>query len=230
MSSMPDELSDIASGLKDVPWDVLDKSLKRGEKQAESRDMVIDALNRLGNALQLAADLVSAETSKIIMEYAEVRTSNIESLQSFFARSATRLDEPSLRVLLHEGKVCGELHRIADRLRQPFTWLSASSLSLTDWLRTLGARTNTMAIAIGGLTEGERHYLFGIARHLERARLRAESARTAPVNTSDIEGSRTQLVAAGDEFIAQLQDGRARINSRVIDICSAARHAAKLLH
>jgi hypothetical protein len=114
----------VKNAFEETPWTAISQGLARGERQASSRARVISIINSLCDTLQLAGDLVSTVISKLIVEYSDVRDRkppDPETLRAYFSRVFVQLDEPQLRILLHEGRVCGELHRLADRLKQPFT-------------------------------------------------------------------------------------------------------------
>src|SRR5205823_3421086 len=99
----------------------LSRAIELGEQQATTRDGAIQTINEMCDALQLAADLISKELSACITEFNRLRADDEQVLRGYFERTAVRLSEPSLRLLLHEGTVCGELHKLGDRFRQPFS-------------------------------------------------------------------------------------------------------------
>src|SRR5262245_9744987 len=102
-----DELSGIASQLKEA--------IALGKEQASTRDRVIQTVNEMCDALQLACDLICAKLSSAITEFNRVRWENEEALRDHFERLAQLVSAPSLRDLLREGQVCGELHKVGDR-------------------------------------------------------------------------------------------------------------------
>ncbi len=102
----------------------IDKVLKKREEQADARKGAIRTINEMVDALQLAVDLISKEISSATIEFNTVRWQKEEALQGYFERVASRFSDKPLRLLLHEGKVCGELHALGDRFGQPFSGVS----------------------------------------------------------------------------------------------------------
>ena len=111
----------------------LDEAIKKGEQQAQTRDGVIQTINEMSDALQKASDEINSRLSGSVLEFNCLRDVQDESsLRGYFERTATTYSDPSLRLLLHEGGVCGQLHKVGDRFSQPFSPATASGVSFWE--------------------------------------------------------------------------------------------------
>lgn len=202
----------------------LSKAIAKGEEQATTRDGVIQTINEMCDALQLAADLISKELSAGITEFNRLRQEKEEILRGYFERIAVRLSEPSLRLLLHEGTVCGELHKLGDRFEQPFSKETGSGVSFWQNVKTFFSRSNDMSNVLHGLIEGERDYLRGFSSFLDDARNLAESA------TQVAWGNDAALRTQGENLIQLLREKRAILQRKLFEIRTAADRAISALH
>src|SRR5689334_692051 len=112
MSDKIDYMDFAEDGLKEVSHHAPDllKAFEKGEKQAKTRDGVIQTIDEMCDALQAATDLIAAEISKSIIEFNSFRPNpQAAVLRSYFGRVAAKFSRPALGNLLHEGRVCGEL-------------------------------------------------------------------------------------------------------------------------
>jgi hypothetical protein len=202
----------------------LSKAIAKGEEQATTRDGVIQTINEMCDALQLAADLISKELSAGITEFNRLWQEKEGVLRGYFERLAVRLSEPSLRLLLHEGTVCAELHKLGDRFEQPFSKETISGVSFWQNVRTFFSRSNHMSNVLHGLIEGERDYLRGFSSFLDDARGLAEAATQIP--WGDDHALRNQ----GQNLVQLMRDKRAILQRKLVDIRSAADGAIAALH
>jgi hypothetical protein len=197
--------------------------LERGDQQAETRDAVIATINDLCDGLQAGADLVSKELSSAILEYHALPADVPRSLVGFFERTAARVANPHLRLLLHEGKVCGRLHALGDRFSQPFSPESRSAVSAWQAVCTLFTRSNPMSIAINGITEGEQHYLYEFGEFLNEIRDAAEAG--AALVWQDEAAARKE----GARLVDRMREKRTALQRQILELRGAADEAiAKL--
>ena len=194
---------------------------KLSAAQAGTRGGVIRLLDELTDTLQLACDLVSKEMSTTLAEYNELRGGTDRMRGSFLGRVAVRYSEPSLWILLHEGKVCGQLHTLADRFETPFSKEVLTSIPAWEAIATFFTRTNTMSQALGRLRDGEREYLRDIARFLDDVRLFAEGHRY---------DQGPALEKSCDELAGTLRTKRAALQKAVYALRHAADDCVAQLH
>jgi hypothetical protein len=154
----------------------IDTIIQRGERQADTRAEAIKTILDMCEALQLACDTVAKEITTAIVEFNQIRNESPDALVGYFQRMATKFSEPNLRLLLHENKVCGELHILGDRFRQPFSGQTTGATSIWDNVRSFFTRSTVMSDAISGLYEGELSYLRSIGSFLDDVRDHAECA------------------------------------------------------
>src|SRR5215831_3870545 len=114
----------------------LTKALEKGEEQAATRDGAIQTINEMCDALQLASDLIAKELSASITEFNRIREDKEDVLRAYFERMAIKFSESSMRLMLHEGKVCGELHKLGDRFEQPFSKQTMGGVSFWENIKT----------------------------------------------------------------------------------------------
>ena len=202
----------------------LAKAIAKGEEQATTRDGAIQTINEMCDALQLATDLIAKELSASITEFNRLQGENEGMLHGYFERLALRLSEPSLRLLLHEGTVCGELHKLYDRFEQPFSKQTISGVSLWQNVKTFLSRSNNMTIVLNGLVEGERDYLRGFSSFLNDVRARAEAGTQIPL------GNDAALRAHGQALVQLMRDKRTTLLGKLSDIRVAADGAIAALH
>jgi hypothetical protein len=153
----------------------LKEASKLGEQQATVRDGVIQTINELADSLVLATDLIAKELSATIMEF-QANMMDVGQLRGCCERLAARVSEPQLRLLLHEGKVCGNLHKLGDRFEQPFSYEAMAGMNIWENVTTFFRRSSSMSMALHGLIEGERDYLRAFADFLDEVRTEAEQA------------------------------------------------------
>lgn len=211
LSEISDEVSEIG------------KIIKEGNEQANVRKGSIQTIHEMCDALQLACDLISKELSSSIIEFNSLRKENEEVLRGYFERTAFKFCHESLRLLLHEGKVCGELHALGDRFKQPFTDVTTGGVSFWENVKAFFMRSNSMSIALGGLYEGEMNYLYNMSHYLYEIRDRAEIATSL---TDDVEALRD----AGEELIALMRDKRQVLQDQIRDIKLSADACVEKLH
>lgn len=203
----------------------LNEAIEKGEKQAETRDKVIETINEMCDALQLASDLVSKELSTSIIEFSQVKQGQENLLRGYFERVAIRFSESSLWLLLHEGKVCGELHKVGDRFEQPFSMVAMSSLSLWENVRTFFCRSNNMSNLLHGLIEGEREYLRNLSAFLNEVRNCVEDAiQRIPW------GNDQALKMKGEELIQLMRERRSSLQTKLSEIRVVADAVIAELH
>lgn len=218
-------LDAVAHGLKELKDEIpnIQKAIQQGEKQAETRDGIIDTINEMCDALQLACDLISSEVSKCLIDFNQVNRDSVESLKGFFERTATKFSDPALRVLLHDGKVCGQLHALGDRFCQPFSNESTGALSFWENIRTLLTRSNAMSDALNGLHEGELHYLQSIQDFLREINNMAE---TTALSAAPLD----QMVKEGEALCARLREKREALLDQIREIRIEANACIGQLH
>lgn len=201
----------------------LKNAVELGDKQATVRDGVIQTINELADALVLASDLIAQELSGTVIEF-HTNMMDETLLKGCFKRLAARVSEPSLRLLLHEGKVCGSLHKLGDRFRQPLTYSSMSGLSVWDEVKTFFGRSNSMDIALNGLLEGEQDYLHDLADFLnDVGKLAEEGAGTAWGQEELLKQSALAIIKLVQEKRQTLLD-KAREVRQKADIAIATLH------
>jgi hypothetical protein len=202
----------------------LSKAIAKGEEQATTRDGTIQTINEMCDALQLATDLIARELSAGIMEFNRLQGEREEMLRGYFERIALRLSEPTLRLLLHEGTVCGELHKLGDRFEQPFSKHTIAGVSFWENVKTFLSRSNSMSNVLHGLVEGERDYLRGFSSFLNDVRDRAEAA--TQIRWEDDATLRTH----GQALVQLMRDKRAILLGKLAEIRAAADGAIAALH
>lgn len=211
-----DDLGSIGSSLKDA--------IALGKEQASTRDGVIQTINEMCDALQLAVDLIAKELSASIIEFNRIKQGKEEILRGFFERLAARLSEPQLRLLLHEGQVCSELHKLGDRFETPMSPESIAALSVWEAVKAFFTRSSPMAATLHGLIEGERDYLRDFAAFLDDVRDRAEKA------TFIAWGEASALRQEGDSLIELMREKRTALQKKAANIRKAADTAIETMH
>jgi hypothetical protein len=211
-----DDISSLGSSLKDA--------IALGKEQASTRDGVIQTINEMCDALQLASDLLAKELSASILEFNRIKGDKEEILRGFFERVAARFSEPTLRLLLHEGQVCGELHKLGDRFETPFSPEAVAAQNVWQAVKTFFTRSSRMSVTLHGLVEGERDYLRDFSAFLDDVRDRAEKA------TALSWGQDAVLRQHGDSLSALLREKRAVLQQKVANVRHAADAAIATLH
>lgn len=196
-----DELSNTAPQLK--------KAIDIGKEQASTRDRVIQTVNEMCDALQMASDLTSTQLSSAITEFNRVRWENEKLLRGYFERLAKSVSKPALRKLLSEGHVCGDLHKVGDRFRTPFAPESISGLGTWEAVNTFFTRSSNMSRAVDGLVEGERSFINDYYDLLNDVRTLAESATAVPL------GNKPKLETAGEEIIKLIREKRNLLQQKI---------------
>jgi hypothetical protein len=210
-------ISDIGNIAPDIA-----EIIKRGDEQADTRKGAIQTINEMCDALQLACDLISKELSASITEFNRIRNDKPEILIGYFQRTSLKFSEPSLRLLLHEGRVCGELHALGDRFTQPFSDVTTGAVSIWENVKTFFTRSNSMVEALGGLLEGEMNYLHDFGGFLNDVRNGAENATGIY--------SEEQLRQAGDTLVELMRQKRQTLQNQVREIRIAADACIGNLH
>ena len=134
----------------------LNKSIEKGDEQVTTSEGAIQTINDMCDALQSALDHISKELSTSIIEFNGIKYAKEDMLRSYFGTVAIRFSKPPLHLLLHEGKVCGELHKLGDRFEQPTSIQTTSGISSSENLKRFFSQSNTMRSVLHGLIEGER--------------------------------------------------------------------------
>lgn len=200
------------------------KILERGNEQADVRDKAIETLNNMCDALQAGADFISKELSSIILEFHQVPPGDPGALQAFFERTVARLGEPHLRLLLHEGKVCGQLHSLGDRFAQPFSPQTRAGAGILDLVNALFRRSSSMSEAIDGLVEGERNYLRDFSAFLNDVVDLAEQSAGA------VWGDPVAAHRHAEQLVTRVRQKRAALQRQILGIREIADTAiAKLV-
>lgn len=222
----PRTVADAEEGIIELtgPAGELKKAIEMGDEQAEVRDRVVDTLNEMTDALQLAVDLVGQELSTAIMEFHQVKAGPETSVRAYFERLVHTVSEPALRRRLHEGHVCGQLHKLGDRFAQPFAAEARAALSIWDNVQTFFTRSNPMSRVLNDITEGERNYLRDFALFLDDVRDGAEEALGSPW------GSPEELRAKGEELQRLMRAKRGQLVDQVRRLRMAADNAIAALH
>lgn len=218
-----DRAKDALSEVGDIA-DRIDKVLEKGEKQADARKGAIRTINEMVDALQLAVDLISKELSSATIEFNSLKWQKEEALRGWFDRVASRFSDKPLRLLLHEGKVCGELHALGDRFGQPFSAVSTGGLSFWDNVRTFFSRSNAMSDALSSLAEGENHFLEEASGFLNAIVLKAEAATGLPWGSIDL------LIHHGEELVTLMREKRQVLQDQVKALQDAASTCRGKLH
>jgi hypothetical protein len=198
--------------------------IKKGVEQADTRKSAILTIHQMCDALQLACDLVSKELSASIIDFNTLRSAKEEALRGFFKRTAFKFSDGSLRTLLHEGKVCGELHALGDRFTQPFSDVTPGGVSVWENVMTFFRRSNSMSDAMHGLYEGEMDYLRAISDYLNSVRDAAENA------TAIDWGNIDELRTAGDTLAELMRKKRQILQDQIRRVKDAADDCIKKLH
>ena len=199
----------------------IDQIVQRGERQADTRAEAIKTIEDMCEALQLACDTINKEITMAIIEFNRLKNEAADALYGYFQRMAFKFSEPSLRLLLHENKVCGELHILGDKFRQPFSSETTGSTSIWDNVRAFFNRSTNMSYAIEGLYEGEISYLRDITDFLSEVR---DKATEATGKFGD------ELISAGESLIAQMKDKRNVLQQQAREIQDAAYESIAKLH
>jgi len=226
---MPDKMNYLNTTM-DAFADVANKSseianiIKKGDEQADTRRGAIQTINEMCDALQLACDLISRELSSSIIEFSQVRNGTEVDLRGFFERAAIKVSQSSLRVLLHDGKVCGELHALYDRFTQPFSNVTTGGVPFWENVKTFFARSNAMSMALSGLHAGEMTYLQDFGSFLNEIRDSAEKALLIPwENISEVQ-------QAGEQLIILMRQKRQDMQDQVLAMRNNANACIKKLH
>lgn len=214
-----DAFMDIANKVSDIS-----EIIEKGDEQADVRKGAIQTINEMCDSLRLACDLISRELSSSVVEFHQVRTKNEPALRGYFERVAIKLTEPSIRILLHEGKVCGELHALYDRFSQPFSNATTGGVSFWENVKTFFTRSNSMSVALNGLREGEAEYLRNFSSFLDEIRNKAESALSRP--WGDLESLRQD----GEEIASLMRQKRETLQNQLITVRDAADTCIGKLH
>lgn len=202
----------------------LKKAIDLGKEQATTRDGVIRTINEMADALQLACDLIAKELSSSIIEFHAQLSEGEECLRGCHERLAARVSEPSLRLLLHEGRVCGELHKIGDRFETPFSPESVAGLSFWENVKSFFTRSSVMSQELHGLIEGERMYLQDFSSFLDDVRVAAEEAIAVPW------GSQNELKSKTASMIGLIREKRQSLLKKALEVREAANRAIGTLH
>jgi hypothetical protein len=211
-----EDVANLAPDLKDA--------IAQGKEQAETRDGVIQTINEMCDALVLASDLIASQLSASIVEFGRIRMEKESTIRGYFGRCATKFSEPSLRLLLHEGKVCGELHKLGDRFETPFSPESISGLSFWDNVKTFFSRSNRMTSALHDLIDGEQDYLRDIGTLLNEVRDAAEATNQLPWGSEDAVRNK------GDELLTLMRERRQDLEAKLRQIREAGDAAIQALH
>ena len=199
----------------------IDQIVQRGERQADTRAEAIKTIEDMCEALQLACDTINKEITMAIIEFNHLKNEPSDALYGYFQRMAFKFSEPSLRLLLHENKVCGELHILGDKFKQPFSPETTGGTSIWDNVRAFFNRSTNMHYAIEGLYEGEISYLRDISDFLSDVR---DQATEATGLTDD------KLISAGESLIAQMKDKRNALQQQAREVQDAAYASIAKLH
>jgi hypothetical protein len=151
-----------------------------GRVQTEARAGVLDTINELCDALQLASDLISKEISTTIVEFYEIRGGSDERRDEFLAATVARFADGALATLLHEGKVCGRLHVLGDRFSNPLSNEAWSGIPFWEAIGSFFTRSSSMSKVLDGLLDGEKHYLSDMRVFLQEVQQTAEGALASP--------------------------------------------------
>ena len=214
-----DAFSDVAGKVSEIA-----NIIKKGDEQADTRRGAIQTINEMCDALQLACDLISRELSSSIIEFSQLRNGKEEALRGYFERVAIKFGEPSLRILLHEGKVCVELHALYDRFRQPFSNVTTGGVSFWENVKTFFTRSSAMSMALDGLHSGEMHYLRDFASFLDVIRDNAEKNLSIPF------GNYGNLQQAGEELAVLMREKRQDMQNQVLAMRNDANACIEKLH
>lgn len=223
MPNKLDYLSEVKEGLNDLTslTSQIEKALERAEKQGHVRADAIRIINAMCDALQLACDLVSSElTAKVVEFNGIVHSQDKAKFTSFFGDTARRFGDVSVGQLLHEGKVCGELHALGDGFAQPFSQQTQSGVSFTQALVTLFRRSNPMSQALEKLHGGEREYLRSVETFLFDIVTDAMSA------SGDLEALRE----SGQKLVGKMRDKHRTIHEQMWSLRDSADACVKTLH
>jgi hypothetical protein len=202
----------------------LSTAIAKGEEQATTRDGAIQTINEMCDALQLASDLIAKELSASITEFNRIRVQTEDVLRAYFERVAIKFSESSLRLLLHEGTVCGELHKLGDRFEQPFSKQTISGVSFWENVRTFFFRSNRMSNVLHGLIEGEREYLRDFSAFLNEVRDSAETSTQVAWGNEEI------LRGKGEGLVQLMRGKRSGLQKKLSEIREEADTAIAALH
>lgn len=210
--------------MKDALSQVASKTDELAKLQLNAREMTIQTIHDMCDTLQLASDVLSREISSSIVEFNSLRDNpNGEALIGFFERMALKFSEGNLRLILHEGKICGKLHKLSDRFRQPISDQSRGGLSIWDEVRTFFFRSNCMFTAVDALRGGEIEYVRDFGRFLDEVRNQAEAA-------TGIRSDVVQLGQAGEQLIILMRDKRQVLQQMLLEIKKEADACIGKLH
>jgi hypothetical protein len=202
----------------------LSEAIANRDEEADTRKGAIQTIDEMCDGLQLAADLISKELSAGISEFNRVRQEKEEILRDYFERIALRFSEPSIRLLLHDGQVCVDLHKLGDRFEQPFSKKASKSMSLWQNVKILFSRSSHMLSVLHGFVEGELDYVRGFSFFLDEARDLADTATQIPW------GDGLSLRAHGDGLVQVLRDKRVVLQGKLTEMRAAADLAIAALH
>ena len=219
LDSTKNALKDVASLGSD-----LKKAIDLGKEQATTREGVIQTINEMSDALQVASDLIAKELSSSITEFHAQPGGGEAQLRGCFERLALRVSEPSLRLLLHEGRVCGALHKIGDRFETPFSPESVAALSFWQSIRTFFTRSSMMSQVLHGLIEGERDYLRDFSSFLEEIRIGSEEALAVQW------GNEVELKKKTASMISLIREKRKSLLNKALEVRDAADAVIDELH
>ena len=180
-----------------------------GQVQTGARDGVVAVVNELCDGLQLASDVVSAAIGTTIADFYDARGGTDAQLRGFFVATATRFSDQSLGTLLHEGKVCGRLHALGDRFKQPLSKEAWSGIPFWQAVAALFTRSSPMSQALHGLLSGEKDYLRQIGWFLREVQVAAEDGAAAP------------SIASGEKLVALLRQKRTTLQAQAVGLRTA---------
>ncbi len=210
------EVGDMAKDISEV--------IKKGDEQADTRKGVILTVHQMCDTLQMAVDLISMELSKSIIEFSNLRNGDPEALPGFFERTTFNFSNAALRKLLHDGKVCGELHALKDRFTQPFSDTTTGGVSFWQNVITLFRRSNAMSDAIEGLYLGEIDFINDAVQFLNDLTSEAESATS--ISCSDTNA----LIEAGDLCTNMMREKRGHLQNQIKNLRLVANECIGKLH
>lgn len=204
----------------------LNKAIAKGKEQAETRDGVIQTINEMCDALQKATDAIASELSGSIVDFNRLgRVDDEAIIRGFFDRTAAKLSDKAIRDLLHEGLVCGELHKIGDRFSQPLSQNTMSGVSFWQNVKMFFTRTCFMSEALNSLATGERDYISNMSNFLNEVRDKAEDIVTIP-RGGDIE----ILMGKARELVQLMREKRNELENQMRELRMEAETTRKTLH
>jgi hypothetical protein len=219
-------LDQIKQGIDEVPGIVpaLREAMAIGAEGAETRDGVIQTINEMCDALQHATDLIAKELSLSIMEFNQLHAAHEVELRAYFDTLTVRFSDTALRTLLHQGGVCGALHKLGDRFGTFSAPESFAGLGFWDNVKTFFKRSNKMKAVLDSLITGEQEYLRELSQFLNDVVSRAETAvAIAP-------GQEQELRRQGQDIVCLMREKREIIHSQVDAVRKAGDGAIRTLH